>query len=316
MAQQLTVWLVNFVVLWTATPWRPRFRFCLERARRLLRFGLHLLWTDLVGLVNRRSDQLFVGRAFGPVIGGFYAVGARVAMLVSEVLIRSFGRVTVTVFSRLQNEAARFQAAVYETVEMQSAIILPVSVGLALVAPDIVALFLGAKWSAAIPVMQALLLACPCEALSSVHQSTLVARGRPQWCSTLTTAHAVANLAIFSVAIRWGPVAVAAGYAARGLLLYPVELAVLRRVAGFSPARFFRLLLPQAGAVSLMAGAVLLLRARLEPLAPALLLPASVLTGAAAYIAAEGLLNRRLTAELWSYRALGMRRAVAATAQE
>lgn len=311
-AQQITVWLVNFVMLWSATSWRPRFRFCLQRARRLLRFGVHLLWSDLVGLVNRRSDQLFVSRFFGPVIGGFYSVGARVAMLVGEVLVRSFGRVTVTVLSRLQNEGARFNSAVYEAVEMQSALILPVAVGFSLVAPDVVAIFLGPKWTAAVPIMQALLLAGPFEALSTVHQSTLVARGKPQWCSTLATLQAVASLAIFAAALRWGPAGVAAGYALRGLLLYPVELAVLRRVAGLAPSRFFRLLSPQAGAALLMAGAVLLLRTQLAPLSPFLLLPASVLAGAGVYIGAMALLNPRLTSELWSYISLRNRRACAA----
>lgn len=308
-AQQNTIWAVNFVMLWSATPWRPGFRFCPVRAGRLLRFGSHLLWVDLVGLVNRRSDQLFVGRFFGPVIGGFYSVGARVAMLVSEVLVRSFGRVTVTLLSRLQSEGARFNAAVYEAVEMQGALILPVAVGLALVAPEVVAIFLGAKWAPAVPVMQALLLACPFEALSTVHQSTLVALGRPHWCSALSTLHAVANVAVFSVAIHWGPVAVAAGFAGRALILYLVELAVLRRVAAFSPARFLRLLSPQAGAALLMAGAVFLLRGQFKPAWSPLLLGGSVLAGACTYIAAEGLLNPRLVAKLWSYRALGIGRA-------
>jgi len=312
-AQQLVIWLANLLILWGATSWRPGFRFCPARAGRLLRFGSHLLWVDLVGLVSRRSDQLFVNRFFGSVIGGFYSVGARVATLVGEVFIRSFGRVTVTLLSRLQGEAARFKAAVYEAVEMQSALILPVAVGLALVAPDVVTLFLGPKWAPAVPVMQALLLACPFEALSTVHQSTLVARGRPQWCSALTTAHALVNVAVFSIAIHWGPVAVAAGFAGRALLLYLVELAVLRSVAAFSPARFLRLLCPQVGAALLMAGALLLVRGELRPASPSLRLAASVFAGAVTYIAAAALLNPRLVAELWSYRALGIWRGAAAT---
>jgi len=312
-AQQLTIWLVNFLMLWTATPWRPRLHFCPARAGRLLRFGSHLLWADLVGLVNRRSDQLFVSRFFGPIIGGFYSVGARVASLVSEVLVRSFGRVTVSLLSRLQNDGARFNAAVYEAAEMQSALILPAAVGLAIVAPDVCALFIGPKWAPAVPIMQALLLACPFDALSTVHQSTLVARGRPHWCSSLSTAHALANVALFALLIHWGPLAVAAGYAIRAMLLYMVELLVLRHVAALSPARFLRLLSPQAGAALLMAGALLLTREHLKYAPPPILLGISILTGAATYAGAAALLNPRLVAELWSYRLLGIGRARAAT---
>lgn len=315
-AQQVTFWLANFIMLWAATPWRPRPRFCVARAARLLRFGKHLLWVDLAGLVSRRSDQIFVGRFFGPIAGGFYSVGARVSMLVGEVLIRSLSKVTVTVLSRLQNEGLRFNAAVYEVVEMQSALILPVAVGLALVAPDVIALFLGRKWAPSVPIVQALLLACPLEAFSAVHQSTLVARGQPQWCSALTTMHAAANLLVFAVAIRWGPLAVATGYTLRALCLYPVELGVLHRAAALSPARFLRMLSPQAGAALVMTGTLLLLRSQLGAAAPGLLLAASVLIGAAVYLSAEALLNPRLVAELWSYRTLGIGRVAVVVAHE
>jgi len=315
-AQQLTIWVVNFGVLWASTPWRPAFRICPMRARRLLRFGMHLLWTDLVGLANRRSDQLFVARAFGPVVVGFYSVGSRVAMLVSEVLVRSFGRVSVAVLSRLQNMGERFEAAVYEAAEMQSALILPASVGLVLAAPDIVNLFLGAKWAPAVPIMQALLLACPFEALATVHQSALLASGRPHWCSTLTTTHALANLAIFVAVIHWGPLAVAAGFTARALILYPVELMVLRYVVALSPGKFLRLLCPQAIATGLMAAAVLLLRHGLGTMSSVVLLPLTVLTGAIVYIAGVAVLNGRLASELWSYRTLGLWRAVIPATQE
>jgi len=293
-AQQLVIWSANLVILTASTPWRPRFRFCMGRARRLLGFGAHLLWSDLVGLVNRRSDQLFVGRFFGPLTGGLYSVGSRVAMLVSEVLIRSFGRVTVAALSRLQDAGARFNTAVYEAAEMQGALILPVAVGLAIVAPDVVALFLGTKWAGAVPIMQALLLACPFEALSTVHQSALVARGRPHWCSIITTAHAVANVALFAVAIRWGARGIAVAFACRAGLLYFVELSLLRRVAGLSAKRFLKPLAAQAAAALAMAGMILLVREQFKNGTALALLAASLVTGAATYIGLVALFNPRL----------------------
>jgi O-antigen/teichoic acid export membrane protein len=302
--QQVVLWAVNLVALWGASEWRPRWRFCRQRARRLLRFGVNLLWVDLVSLLSRRSDQLFVGKVLGAATVGLYAVGARVATLLGEVLVRSLARFTVSTFSRLQNESARLLSAVYQITEMQSAFVAPAAVGLALVAPEIVWLFFGPKWAAAVPIMQLLLLACPFEAMSAIHQSILVAQGRPAWCSVVTTIHALANICLFAVAIHWGAIAVAAAFSLRAVLMYPVELAFLRRATLLSAGRLVRLLLPQAVAVAVMAVSVGLIRLQIGAYPAVARLLISAGSGAVIYGAVLALLNPRLLLVLWSLRPL------------
>jgi O-antigen/teichoic acid export membrane protein len=300
--QQLVLWIVNLVALWGASDWRPRVGFCPARARRLLRFGVNLLWVDLVSLLSRRSDQLFVGKVLGPAAVGSYAVGARVATLLSEVLVRSLARFTVSALSRLQTQSARLVSAVYQVMEMQSAFVAPAAVGLAIVSPEVVNLFFGPKWSASVPIMQVLLLACPFEAMSAIHQSIFVAQGRPSWCSAVTTIHAAANVILFAVAIHWGALAVAVAFTARAVLMYPVELAFLRRATVISASRIVRLLLPQALAVASMALGVYLIRRQIGVCPAAARLAISVAAGAAIYAATMALLNPRLLMVLWSLR--------------
>ena len=299
--QQVTIWAVNLVALWTASTWRPGFDFCPQRAKRLSRFGVKLLWVDLTGLLNRRADQLFVGKFLGAAAVGFYAVGARVATLLSEVLIRSLARVSVSALSRLQDQAERFTAAFYQIVEMQSVFVLPATIGLALLAPDVVHLFFGVKWEASVPIMQVLLLACPFEALSAIHQSVLVARGRPAWCSAIATVHAAVNVLAFAVAIHWGARAVAIAFSARAALLYPLELMVLRRVAGISILKTLALFTPQILAVLVMAAAVYGLRRQWTSGAAGARLGVLIAIGALVYGAVLQLLNRRVSGELWTY---------------
>jgi O-antigen/teichoic acid export membrane protein len=299
--QQLTIWIVNLVALWTASAWRPGLSFSPSRARRLLSFGVKLLWVDLTGLLNRRADQLFVGKFLGAAEVGYYAVGARVATLLGEVLIRSLARVSVSALSRLQDQAERFAAAFYQIVEMQSVLVLPATIGLALLAPDVVHLFFGAKWEASIPIMQTLLLACPFEALSGIHQSVLVARGRPEWCSALVSVHAIANVLAFAVAIHWGALAVAAAYSVRAALLYPLELGVVRRVTGVSELKTLRLLAPQVLAVVVMGAVVYVARWQWHIALVSVRLAALILVGALSYGAMLLLLNRRVSRELWTY---------------
>ena len=291
--QQLTVWLINLLALWTSSAWRPSLTFCPARSRRLLRFGVQILWVDILSLVNRRADQLFIGKFLGPITVGFYAVGSRVAMLVSEVLARSFSRVSFSALSRIQNDAARFRNALLEIVEMQSAIIFPAAIGLALVTPEVVQICFGPKWNSAIPIMQILLLACPLDALSGAHQAALVSQGKPSGSSQLATAHAVTNLIGFAIAIHWGALAVATAFSARAVLLFPVELFALHRALAFPIAHLFKPLSFQLLANTLMASAVLLSRANLS-FSHLANLTFLTLIGVLVYATCLGVFNRRL----------------------
>jgi PST family polysaccharide transporter len=305
--QQLVIWLVNLVALWAASEWRPRLNFSPDKARRLLKFGSNLLWVDLVGLAYRRVDQVLVGRFAGSQMLGFYAVGSRVSSLVGEVLIRSFARVSLSTLSRLQDDAARFTAMLYRIFEMQWAIILPVALGAALLAGEIVEAFFGAAWVSAVPVMQVLLLGIPFEALSAVHFSALIARGHPRWCSILTTFHALLNLLFCGLAIRHGSGAVAWAVTLRAVVIYPLEILAVKRVLPLSVRHVAGALLPLLGAVGIMAAGVYFIGQTVPASLPvSVRLGIGILVGAVLYVLALVVLKPRLTRELWSYRRLLM----------
>ncbi|HSI15544.1 MAG TPA: lipopolysaccharide biosynthesis protein [Chthoniobacter sp.] len=242
--QQLSAGLIQVILLWRISPWRPRFRFSRDKASRLVRFGMHAMAADLANLVSRRSGQYFVGKFLGPIPSGFFAIAARVSNLISEVIIRSLARVTLASFSRLQEERGRFAAAFYRVIGMQSLLVLPASIGLALLVPEVIIVLFGAKWLPAAPAMQLLLLGSIFEALSAVNVSALSSQGRPDWGNYLTLIHLSANLTAFAFAVRWGLEAVALANVIRAAVLYPVELLVLRRLLGISPWRAVLQVLP------------------------------------------------------------------------
>ncbi|HEX8372231.1 MAG TPA: lipopolysaccharide biosynthesis protein [Chthoniobacterales bacterium] len=293
--QQLTTAFMNLVVLWTASRWRPGLKFSSSRAKVLSRFGMHMMWVDLVGMVNRRADQFVVGKFIGPVQVGFYAVGARVSMLITEVMSKSVARVTLSALSRLQDDMVRFRSVLLEMTEMQTAVVFPTAIGLALVAPEVMQIFFGSKWAASVPVMQALVLACPFEALSGAHQSALVAKGKPQLSSILTSVHAVLNVIAVALAVHWGTTAVAAAFLIRALIMYPVELIVLHKAIDLPVGQVLRLLIPQVVASAVMAAIVALVQRALSVDTPILLrLVLAIASGAAVYMVVLFILNPTL----------------------
>ena len=64
--------------------------------------------------------------------------------------------------------------------------------------------------------------------------------------------NAVTNLIAFTIAVRWGIVAVAAAYVIRGYLLSPLEVWMVRSLAGVELGKYFRqFLAPALGCVAM-----------------------------------------------------------------
>jgi len=72
--------------------------------------------------------------------------------------------------------------------------------------------------------------------------------------------NAITNLIAFAIAVRWGIVAVAAAYVIRGYLLSPLEVWMVRSLAGIELRRYFQqFLAPVLGSVA-MAGSIFAVR--------------------------------------------------------
>jgi O-antigen/teichoic acid export membrane protein len=135
-------------------------------------------------------------------------------------------------------------------------VVFPSSVGLSLLADDLVPLLMGVKWQGAVPLVELIVLTAPAMALVRMNSSVQYAFGR---------ANAVAGLAILSTCIlafallalpittAWGAIAV---LVFRYYAMLPFHFVQLRRATGLSLRRIARSLLPNLLATGIMVGAI------------------------------------------------------------
>ena len=300
--QQLIASILNVALLWTASPWRPRWRFSTPHARTMWRFSSRLMGHEFVSLASRRSDQFFVGRYLDTVAVGTYAVAARVSTLLNEIAVRSLARVSLTSLARLQNEPTRLASAFGRILQMQICLLLPVAAGLSFFSREIVSLMVGSQWLSAVPIMRILLLAIPLEALSALNSAAIMARGKPGWVSMLTCYHAVLNMILFAIFARWGLVAVATAYVVRATVLFPVELVFLRRLIPVSLRQLAGSSLPPLLATIGMVAVDSLFQPLVPPSCPAfVLLLCAIVASIASYSATLAVFRRELLLDTWSY---------------
>jgi O-antigen/teichoic acid export membrane protein len=298
-AQMLVGQAVGLAVLWSVSPWCPRARFSTPHFRAIFEFGLKVLGTGLLRIVGFQADRVLIGYVLGPVELGYYSVAQRVLLIVSDLLAGSFERAVLPLFARVQAEPDRVRRGLFTAGRVLGFAAFPAYFGIIATAPEIALVGLGPQWREADTLIQLLAIMSLCFALSFFFGHLLTALDRAGWRFWVTASNAALNIAAVLVAVPFGVEAVAAALGLVQVVIYGVELAVLRRAVPFGVAGYLRNLLVPAAAAALMAGTVWAARLALLPhLAPAALLAASIAIGVAVYALATWLLAPQLYREV------------------
>lgn len=206
-------------------PFRPR--LSLKYTRELLSFSGWILLTSLAGVLLSRVPHFFIGRNFGAQSLGAYTVSAEIALLPQTELAAPINRALFPAYARMVSDLDAFRRTSIEATTAIFLFILPISIGVALMAPEIVRILLGVQWAQAVPMIQVLSFAGAVSALTSNSMSVYQALGRPRLSTwVLLTRMAILFVALLLIATRYGAIGVAYAElcAALGSLLVSVPL--------------------------------------------------------------------------------------------
>lgn len=230
--QQVATAAVGLVLLWLVEPWKPSINFSPSHARQLIGFGYNILGIRLVTFATRRADDVLIGLVLGTVALGYYTVAYKIYKVLLDMMAVVVARVALPAFASLQLDKVGFRAGIVSSVMMVSYVALPVFVGLALMADDVVPLFFGIEWTPSAPVIRVLAVAGISQAMLIICQQAFIAVGKPEWSFRVLLAMTIAMIGAFAILAPHGIVAVAAGFAVVGFLFVPVQTHMLHRLVG------------------------------------------------------------------------------------
>lgn len=282
-AQQLVLEGVTVVVLWSLASWRPSFRFSRGCFGELLTFGGHYSGIRLLWYLTGNADNVLVGAVLGPVQLGYYAVGYRIFVVLSELLISTINRVAFAALSRLQEDLLELNAAFERASRASAMLALPAFVAVAELARPLVDLLFGPKWGPSAGVLQALCLAGVVQSQAAFASNYALALGRVRnelaW-NVLVVAAVVAG---FAIAVPYGIVPVALSLGIATSVFWPLRLLFFRRWTGLSLRRYY-LDQPQLlAAAAAMAATIEVVRRAVQGNHPAVVVLAGGAAGLLAY---------------------------------
>ena len=142
--------------LWVISGWIPGRPRRETGIRSMMRFGGILTMNSLVVYIANNVDKVLVGRYFGVEALGIYGRAYGVVSIPVDSLNSAAGEVAFSALSRLQDDAVRLKSYFLKGYSILLAMTVPITIGCALFADDLILVLLGAKWIEAIPIFRAL----------------------------------------------------------------------------------------------------------------------------------------------------------------
>ena len=275
---------VACALYWLVEPWRPRLLFDRASFRELGAFSGRLLGSRVCFYLQRYADNLIVGSRLGVGALGAYALAYNLMMLPFQRLVDPLRTALFPALARMQDDLSRMRRAWLRCTRAVAALLIPLLVGLAFTADDLVAVVLGDGWDAAVAPIRVLAAVGALQSVIALNSLVLMALGRARALLRFSLVALALSLAGFLVGVRWGVTGVATGYLAATALIVPLYVGVALRALELRARALGAHLSGVAEAALGMAVILVALRLGLDALgaAPAVRLGACVALGAAA----------------------------------
>ncbi len=162
-------------------PWLPGFRIGGERAREVVRFSLATLSIKFMWSLRENANPLVLGKTAGAATLGFYTMAEDLAHLPGSKISPVINMLISPVMAELQTNIDALREALYRTVRLTAAIVVPMQAGIALVAEDMVVVLLGPKWLPAVPLIRLISLYATVRAIDGVLPPVMLVRRRERF---------------------------------------------------------------------------------------------------------------------------------------
>ena len=224
---------------------RPRLRFSWSSIRGMGAFGANVIGTQILYYAMRNSDNILVGRYLGATSLGLYALSYRVLPLPQQTLGYMVNRVSLPVFSRLQDDRPRLGRYFLKATRMIAFATFPAMALVFVGARRGVPVVFGRHWRHAIIPMQVLAVAGLMASVQHLTRPLLYATGRHKLALRVQIALTASSIGAFAVGLRWGILGVAGAVCAVMSVFGPllahyvgreVEMSLLDYAKALTPA--------------------------------------------------------------------------------
>lgn len=251
--------VVALLLSYVLIPGKPRFGWDGQIARELLAYGRFITGVTVVVYVTTEIDNVVIGKILGMQALGIYVVAYMLANLPATHLSKVISGVMFPAYSKMQDNPSLLLRAYLETTRVVSTVAIPLAVGLAILADELVTLVYGPAWKQAATVIPLLCVFGALRAVSSTNGYVFNAIGKPQipFYVNLAKLAMIAAL-IVPMTRQYNIVGAAAAVTLPSIAMFAVSYVVFSKTLQVPVSRIVAALTPSLLASAVMASALLL----------------------------------------------------------
>jgi PST family polysaccharide transporter len=253
--------------------------------RRPVEMGRHVAISRVMSTASSLSDSIVVGRMLGPSALGIYRMAMNLASAPAEKVSTLVMRTASPLFANVMDDVPLVRRYYLIIAELLSLVVMPLMLGLVMVAPQAVRVVLGDKWTAAAAPLQWLGLFMTVRVLGILAEQVLVSQKMTRFTMRISVVNFLVMIAAFIVAARWkGPAGVAASWIALSPITVLPLLLILLRSIHLQARKYAAALLPAVAGSAVMCTTLFVLKSQTSVHWPApFSLAVLVLAGGLAY---------------------------------
>lgn len=228
------------VILFALQPYSVDLRISRGSFKKLASFGSGFTIAGIFNFAASNGDNLIVGRFLGAAALGIYSRAYNMMNMSNSVLGNVLDSVFFPAVSRVQDEQERLAKALRRAVTLAGTVFLPVCTGSIILAPELVSILLGPKWTGV--VLPFRILAAGMYFRLGFIVAELLARGTGKIYNIAWRQGVYASLVIAGACIgyRWGVAGVALCTSAAIILNFIAMVELALKITGLSFINLFR----------------------------------------------------------------------------
>jgi len=211
--------VVQMVMAWIYSPWRPGLIFKAEDMGGLLKFGGNMTAFNVTNYFTRNADNLMLGATWGAAVLGFYSKAYAMLLLPLKQINAPISAVAVPALSRLQDEPERFSDFYCRMLQVASYVSMPIIIMFFILSEEAVLILLGEQWIESVPIFHVLTILALGQTVQNSTGWVMIAYNRTGRMFKWSIIQGSCAVAAFSVGLNWGGYGVAVAAAICGSVL-------------------------------------------------------------------------------------------------
>ena len=232
-ASAITAAIINVLLLWKMSSWRPSWEFSLTSLKQLFSFGGLMLLSSLAETLYTNLQGLIIGKRFPSGNLGYYMQAKKLEEVPVTGLSSIVNEVTFPAFASLQNDPDRLLTGVRKSTKALSFLNFPMMILLIIIAQPLITLLYGSKWDTSVPYFQILCISGLIYTINTLNSNVIKSLGKGKIFFVIQITKRVIGIGLILFGMRYGIYGLLWATAATAYISFFINASVNRKLINY-----------------------------------------------------------------------------------